>query len=109
MGIFTTEISVPSRMNSYFHIKTPIQLLLFFLKDRTFNQPHRLMDNSSLMCGSRGGGGGGGGDRGPDPPEKSQKYSIFLSILARIPANKPAFNVGPSSVRQRNGVSLAGR
>ena len=48
------------------------------------------------------------GTGGPDPPpEKSQKYS-FIAILGRTnplkkyKATKLAFNVGPSSARQRN-------
>ena len=50
------------------------------------------------------------------PPGKSQSYrcprSICLDPLENHKATKPAFNVGPSSARQRNailnGVSLVG-
>ena len=61
------------------------------------------------MRGSRGGTG--------DPPEKSQNLGFpsntGLDSLKNHKATKPAFNVGPSSARQRNaselnGVSLAG-
>ena len=45
------------------------------------------------MCGSRG------GNRGSRPPEKSQKYRVCKHQNHN--ATKPAFNVGPSSVRQR--------
>ena len=42
------------------------------------------------------------GDRGPDtPPEKSQKFRVFLAIWVQIPENdkatKQAFNVESSS------------
>ena len=50
-------------------------------------------------------GGTGGPD--PHPPEKSQKYR-YLSTgpdpLKHHKANKPAFNVGPTSARQRNAI-----
>ena len=53
------------------------------------------------------------GDRGsgpppPPPPEKSQKYRISLQYWTGSPGilktTKPAFNVGPSSARQRNAI-----
>ena len=55
------------------------------------------------MRGSRGGAGG------PDPPPlKNHKIKGFLVILVWTPENhkatKPAFNVGPSSARQRNAI-----
>ena len=63
------------------------------------------------MGGSRGGGGGGGGAGGPYPPEKSQKYRVSLQYWSGSPenhkTNKSAFNVGPSSARQRNAISMA--
>ena len=44
----------------------------------------------------------------PPPPEKSQKYRVFLQYWSGSPENhkatKPAFNVGPSSARQRNAI-----
>ena len=54
-----------------------------------------------IMPGSRGGGGAGA----PDPPENIG----FLSNIGPDPlkshkATKPAFNVGPSSARQRNAI-----
>ena len=56
------------------------------------------------MCGSSG--GGGGGDRGPEPL-KNHKNIGFLSNTGPDPlkihkATKPAFDVWPSSARQRN-------
>ena len=56
------------------------------------------------MCGSREGGGQGV----RTPPEKSQKNIGFLSnsgpnSLKNKPT-EPAFNVGPSSARQRNAI-----
>ena len=51
---------------------------------------------------------GGGGAWVPDPPEKSQKYRVSLQtgpdLLKNHKATKPAFNVGPSSARQRNTI-----
>ena len=53
-----------------------------------------------------------GGTVGPDPPEKSQKYRVFLQYytdpdpLTNHKATKPEFNVGPSSARQRNTISM---
>ena len=59
-----------------------------------------------IMCGSRGGGGGG---RGPPDPLKNHKNIGFLSNtnpgpLKNHKVTKPAFNVGPSSARQRNAI-----
>ena len=59
------------------------------------------------MGGSRGGGGGGA--RGPDTPRENHKKIGFLSNTGPDPlknqkATKPAFNVGPSSARQRNAI-----
>ena len=53
-----------------------------------------------ISCGSRGGTGG------PDPPLKNHKNIGFLSntgpdLLKNHKATKPAFNVWPSSARQR--------
>ena len=50
---------------------------------------------------------GGGGTRGPGPPpEKSQKIKFLRNPgpdpLKNHKATKQAFNVGPSSARQRN-------
>ena len=49
-------------------------------------------------------GGGGAGDLDP-PPEESQYIGFFGNTgpdpLKNHKATKPAFNVGPSSVRQR--------
>ena len=52
------------------------------------------------------------GDRGPDPPppppEKSHKYRVSSQCWSGSHENhkaaKPAFNVGPSSARQRNAI-----
>ena len=56
------------------------------------------------------------GDRGSGPhPLENHKNKGFLNSntgpepLKNHKATKPAFNVGPSSARQRNAVSLAGR
>ena len=56
------------------------------------------------MCGSRG----GQGLRTPPPPEKLQSIG-FLSNTGPDPlknhkVTKPAFNIGPSSARQRNAI-----
>ena len=56
---------------------------------------------------------GGGATGGPDPPpEKSQKYRISCNAgpdpLKNHKATKPAFNVVPSSARQRNAISAGG-
>ena len=59
------------------------------------------------MSGSKGGSRGGGA-RGPDPPEKSQNKGFLSNTspdsLENHKATKPAFNVGPSSARQRNAI-----
>ena len=57
--------------------------------------------------------GGGGGARGPDTPYKPQKLG-FLSNAGPDPvkshkATKPEFNVGSSSTRQRNAISMVFR
>ena len=57
------------------------------------------------MSGSREGGGAGG----PDPPPENHKNIGFLSNTGLDPlkyhkATKPAFNVGPSSIRLRNAI-----
>ena len=53
----------------------------------------------------------GGGS--PDPAEKSQKYSVSQQNWSGSHENhkttKPAFNVGPSSARQRNAIKMAFR
>ena len=58
----------------------------------------------------------GGGAGGPDPPPrlKNHKNIGFLSNTGPDPlqnhkATKPAFNVGPSSARQRNAIEMAVR
>ena len=58
------------------------------------------------MCGSDGGPGG------RTPSLENHKSIGFLGKTGPDPmknhkATKPAFNVGPSSVRQRNGISMA--
>ena len=57
--------------------------------------------------------GGGGGTGGTGSPEKSQNKE-FLSNTGPDPlknhkASKPAFNIGPSSARQRNAMYMAFR
>ena len=56
------------------------------------------------MGGSRGAGG-------LDPPEKLQNIGFLCNTgpdpLKNHKATKPAFNVGPSSARQRNAISMA--
>ena len=47
----------------------------------------------------------------PPPPEKSQKYRVFLCNTGPDPpknhkATKPAFYVEPSSASQRNAISM---
>ena len=58
--------------------------------------------------------GGGGGAEGPDTPSKNHKNIGFLSNTGLDPlknqkATQPTFNVGPSSARRRNAISLAFR
>ena len=60
------------------------------------------------MCGSRGRG------QGVRTPLKNHKNIGFLSYSGPDPlkyhkATEPAFNVGPSSARQRNAISMAYR
>ena len=66
---------------------------------------------NAITCADPEGGGGG---RGSGPSMKNHKNIGFLSnsgpnSLKNHSATEPAFNVGPSSARQRNVVSLAGR
>ena len=49
-------------------------------------------------------------DKGSGPPEKSQRYTGFLSNtgpdllkISKLP-DRPAFNVGPSSALQRDAI-----
>ena len=63
------------------------------------------------MGGSRGEGGGG---RGSGPPLKNHKNiglhsNTGLNPLKKYKATKPAFNVGPSSARQRNAIKMTFR
>ena len=50
----------------------------------------------------------GGGAGGPDPPEISKNIGFLRNTgpnsLQNHKATKPAFNVGPSSARQRNAI-----
>ena len=50
----------------------------------------------------------GGGGKGSGPPEKSQNKGFLRNTgpdsLENHKATKPAFNVGPSSARQRNAI-----
>ena len=60
------------------------------------------------------GGGGGEGVRTPPPPLKNHKNIWFLCNTCLDPlknhkATKPAFNVGPSSSKQRNTILMAFR
>ena len=49
-------------------------------------------------------------EHGVRPPEKSQKYRVSQQYWSGSSENyTAAFNVGPSSVRQRNAISLLGR
>ena len=62
------------------------------------------------MRGSRGGTGGGD----TPPPLKNHKNIGFLSNtgpdpLGNYKATMPAFNIGPSKVRQRNVIKMAFR
>ena len=64
---------------------------------------------AGLACADPEGGGGGGGGRGSGPPLENYKNRGFLSNTGSDPlknyrATKPAFNVGPSSARQRNAI-----
>ena len=59
-------------------------------------------------------GGGGGSGPGPPPPEKTHKNIGFPSntgpnSIKINTATKPAFNVGPSSARQRDAILMAFR
>ena len=65
------------------------------------------------MCGPRR-GGGGGGTGGSGPPLENHNAIEFLGKTGPNPlenhkATKPVFNVGPSSARHLNGISLVGR
>ena len=78
--------------------------LLIYIMDKLVYYCLIYTPKCSVMCGSRGGGGTGG----LDPPEKSQNIG-FLSNTGPDPlknhkATMPAFNVGPSSARQRNAI-----
>ena len=86
MGIFTTEISVPSRMNSYFHIKTPIQLL-FFLKLLINLNDWWIFHHS---CADPEGGQG----VRILPPEKSQKYRISYHNWSGSPQKSQSYQAG---------------
>ena len=69
------------------------------------------MDNFILLVSIHGQMQRGGGHGVSTPPENSQKIG-FLSCTGPDPlknhkATKPAFNVGPSSARQRNAIEMA--
>ena len=55
-------------------------------------------------CGIRVSRGGGGGDRGSGPPEIGFPSNNGPDPLTNHEARKPAFNIGPSSARQRRNV-----
>ena len=76
-------------------------------------QEHFIWAEKSLysMGESRGGGGGGGGGRGSGPPSPliNHKNIEFLCNADPDPFNnhkatRPAFNVWPSSARQRKAI-----
>ena len=65
---------------------------------------------SLVMGGSREGTGG----PDPPPPMKNHKNIGFFTNTGPVPlkthkATKPAFDVGPSSARQRNAIAMAFR
>ena len=67
----------------------------------------RSVETARIMRGSRG--GGGQGVRTPPPPPAKSKNIGFLSNTGPDPlkyhkATKSAFNVRPSSARQRNAI-----
>ena len=85
-----------------------VRSLLIFFKikffEKLFQEYHQ-----SACTDPEGGGGGGDRDRGYGPRLKSLKPIGFLSntgpdALKNHKATKPAFNVGPSSARQRNAI-----
>ena len=60
------------------------------------------------MCGSKGGGGGGGAGGSETQNTKHKNIGVPSNIgpdpIKINTAAKPAFNVGPSSPRQRNAI-----
>ena len=79
-----------------------IYLSTLIVETQQFNQQYH-----ALTCADPEGGGGGGAG-GPDPPDKSPQKR-FLSYtgpntLKNHKDTKPAFNIGPSSVHQRNAI-----
>ena len=73
------------------------------LESKILSEPSNTVETD--MCGSRGGGGRGSGSL----HLKNHKNIGFLSntgldSLKNQKATKPAFNVGPSSTRQRNTI-----
>ena len=80
-------------------------------KDKTTN-PTDTRDrtiSSSISCADPEGGGGGWQGVQTPPPQKNYKNIGFLSDTGPDPlknhkATKLAFNIGPSSARQRNAI-----
>ena len=82
-----------------------------FTKQRV-NIYHRLSRQYYCLHGQIQGGGGGSDP--PPPPTENHKNIGFLcnnglDPLKNHKATKPAFNVGPSSARQRNTIKMVFR
>ena len=78
---------------------------MFFKKPwQSFSVHTKSRCDVCVMCGPRGGRWSG-----PPPPLNNYKSIGFLSISGPDPlknnkATEPAFNIGPSSARQRNAI-----
>ena len=78
--------------------------------DKTANYKQHIVPRTTY---GRIGGSRGGGDRGSGPPLKNRKNIGFICNAGPDPlknhkASEPAFNVVPSSARQRNAISAGG-
>ena len=101
--ILGTDLPIPASHSIY----SSYAALYPFSIIRTFIDNRHVLGQMGFMGGSRG----GQGVRTP-PPLKNHKNTGFLCNTGPDPlknhkATKPAFNVGLSSARQRNAISMA--
>ena len=78
------------------------------LKQMSMTRVFNIYRSQTTCADQEGGGGGVRGSGLPSPEKYNQNIGSLINTGPDIPKNhkatKPAFNVGPSSVRQRNAI-----
>ena len=100
LSVLVFRPSAPSHMQASFSTPQLISAVLF---------KHIYFSDLSHVRIQRG----GAGDPDPPPPLKNHKNIGFLGTapdpLKNYKATKPAFNVGPTTARQRNAILITFR